>query len=316
MRARVSIIICTFNRCSSLADTLASLQALRMPDQVRWDVLVVDNNSTDETKAVVEQFARNAMVDVRYLFEPTQGLSHARNSGILATDSEYIAFTDDDVIVDQDWLKCVVETFTTNNADCVGGKIVPCWLGERPRWLTDNLLNVLAVLDHGDKALELGLRDDDRTLFGANFAFKRESLVKAGMFDVALGRKGAFGAGEDKEVLQKLKQAEGRVIYNPGAIVFHKVSPERLSKKYFRQWHYAAGNDRAKITRDSRFTVLGIESYLLREFVQTALKLVGSISRLDWNRAFEHELRCILYLSVFKHKWALRRSGGSLSRGL
>ena len=305
---KISIVVCTFNRCSSLAETLASLQRMRVPDHLRWNILVVDNNSTDDTRAMVERLASRAAIEITYLFEPKQGLSHARNRGILATDSEYVAFTDDDVLVDENWLKSIAETFTTHDVDCVGGKIVPHWLSQRPGWLSDRMLNVLAVLDYGDEPFEVGQQQDDRVLFGANFAFKRESLIKTGMFNIDLGRKGQFGSGEDKEVLQKLRANNGTIIYDPRAVVLHKVPAERLNKSYFRRWHYEAGKDRAKMTTESRFTVLGIESYLFRDFLRATLSLLRSIVGLERERAFEYELKCITYLSVFKHKLVGRSS--------
>ena len=304
----VSVIICTFNRCDSLAETLASLQAMQVPQYLRWNIIVVDNNSTDRTKDVVEQFARDATVEVRYLFEEAQGVSYAKNRGILATDSEYVAFTDDDVLVDRNWLKCVAETFATYNADCVGGKIIPAWLGQRPEWLGDHLLNVLAMLDYGDDTIELYSGGDNRMLFGANYAFKRESLLKAGLFATNLGRVGDFGSGEDKDIVEKVKRDKGRIIYSPAAVVSHKVPPERMRKTYFRRWHYQAGKDRAKMTRKSRFTVFGIESYLFRDFLRTTLRLLGSVLGREPDCAFEYELGCIMYLSVFKHKLVFRRS--------
>ena len=305
MRERVSVVVCTFNRCDSLDDSLKSLQAMTVPENIDWDLVIVDNKSTDGTRSVIEKFSANAEVNVKYVFEPIQGLSHARNRGVLSTESEYIAFTDDDVLVKEDWLASIVEAFATSGADCVGGKIIPHWLGERPRWLSDNLMNILAMLDHGDKTLELDLKHDDRILYGANFAFRRASLIKAGLFNVGLGRKGDSGAGEDKEILEKLSLIGGKIIYHPKVTVLHKVPPERLNKAYFRKWCYVAGRDRATITRDCRFTVFGIESYLFREFIQTSVNLSLAVVGLKWDRAFEHELRWILYLSVFRHKLAM-----------
>jgi GT2 family glycosyltransferase len=225
-----------------------------------------------------------------------------------STDKEYIAFTDDDVLVDRDWLKKVVETFQAYEADCVGGKIIPLWLDNRPPWLGDNMLNVLAMLDYGDALFQFDWAHDQRNLYGANLAFRRESLLRMGLFNVTMGKTGGFGGGEDKDMLERLKSGGGKVIYNPSIIVLHKVFPDRMTKQYFRRWHYAAGKDRARITRDSRFTVLGIESYLFRNFVKAAGALLWSAVRGRSDRLFSDELLCILYLSVFKHKVQHRTS--------
>jgi len=236
------------------------------------------------------------------LVERQPGQSYARNLGIMSTDKQYIAFTDDDVLVARDWLKTTVDTLETHNADCVGGKIVPRWLENRPPWLGDNLLNVLAMLDYGDTLFEFQLASDQRILYGANFAFRRESLIRMGMFNIRLGKTGDFGGGEDKEMFEKLRLNGGKAIYNPASVVFHKVFPDRLKKSYFRKWYYAAGKGRARVKKESRFTILGIESHLLRDFAKAAFSLLKSVARGRWDRVFSHELQCILYLSVFKHK--------------
>lgn len=302
MRTSISVIVCTFNRCESLEDTLRSLTAMEVPDGIDWDVLVVDNNSTDQTKATVEAIASTCTaVPVRYVCERTPGLSHARNRGVNSTQSTYIAFTDDDVLVGKDWLANIVRAFETRRLDCVGGRVVPHWLGPRPAWLTDNLLYVLAMLDYGGAAFDFA-GDDPRILFGANFAFRRDLLVRMGMFNVSLGRKGGFGAGEDKDVFDKLRAAGGRAAYDPAITVLHKVPPERMDKRYFRKWHYAAGKDRARISRPSRFSILGIESHLIPDFGRAVTSFVGSAFRRRQDRVFFDELRCILFLSLFKHK--------------
>lgn len=312
MTTKVSVIVCTFNRCDSLAGTLASLRALEVPPALDWEILVVDNNSSDRTRAVVEEFAHAAPVPTRYIFEPRQGLSHARNRGVAESDRELILFTDDDVLVDPQWLHHTADALLSGGAGCAGGKVVPLWQGlARPSWLSNRMLNVLAMLDYGDGPAELGCAGDDRILYGANFAFRRGPLLEAGAFNPDLGRKGAFGAGEDKEIQEKLRQLGHKVFYEPRSVVFHRVDRERLSKKYFRLWHYNAGKDRARITHRSRLHVFGIESYLLREFVQTAAKMLGALVVMNRQQAFEAQLRCILYLSIFKHKLRRAFAGGA-----
>jgi glucosyl-dolichyl phosphate glucuronosyltransferase len=299
---RISVIVCTFNRCGSLVDTLESLNAMEVPEHIDWDVLVVDNNSTDQTRECVEMAARKSRVSVKYLLERKPGQSHARNLGIASTDKEFIAFTDDDVLVNRDWLKTIVDTFETYGADCVGGKIIPQWSENRPSWLGDNLLNVLAMLDFGDTLFEFDPVRDQRILFGANFAFRRQALIRTGAFNVKLGKTGDFGGGEDKEMFEKLRLSGGKAVYNPAIVVLHKVFPDRLKKTYFRKWHYAAGKDRAQQKKKSRYTFLGIEAHLFVGFGKAAFGLVRSVAKADWNHVFSHELQCILYLSVFKHK--------------
>jgi glycosyltransferase involved in cell wall biosynthesis len=100
-----SVIICTYNRSGSLERTLASLARMELRDSADWELLVVDNNSKDDTRVVVDGFTRASGVNCRYIFEKEQGLSHARNRGIREAKGEIIAFTDDDVLLDRHWLK-------------------------------------------------------------------------------------------------------------------------------------------------------------------------------------------------------------------
>ena len=304
MATFVTVAICTYNRCESLAETLSSVRTLEAPNDVQWEIVVVDNNSKDATRQVVEEFARTAPTTTRYLFEPNPGLSNARNKAVRESHSEFLLFTDDDVILEPDWLQTTIETFRRYDADCVGGKVLPVWLGTRPRWLGDRLLNVLAMLNYGEQVIELGHNGDDRCLYGANFAFRLERLKSVGAFNTALGRKGNFGAGEDKEIQERLRRAGGRIVYEPRSVVGHKVETGRLKKSYFRRWYYSAGKDRARFRRGRGFLLFGIEVYLIREFIETAARLPGSVLLMNRSRAFELQLHCILYLSVFKHKLA------------
>src|ERR1035441_3219398 len=102
---KITVLLCTFNRCQSLSTALDSVIAQVLPESADWDVLVVDNNSSDQTRAVVEDFRRRYPGRIRYLFEPRQGLSRARNAGIRAARGEIIAFIDDDVIAAPTWLQ-------------------------------------------------------------------------------------------------------------------------------------------------------------------------------------------------------------------
>jgi len=298
----VTIVVPTYNRCDSLLDLLGSILALEIPDGVRCDLIVVDNNSTDATAAVVERVARNSPLSIRYLREIRQGVSYARNSGAQASDSELVLFADDDVRLDKGWLQALVASFARHDVACIGGKVLPNWLGPRPPWLKDQFLNVLAMLDYGDRAQELGRNGDSRILYAANMAFKRSVFLAEGGFDTRIGRFGAYGSGEDQELVERLIQRGYQVVYEPAAVVLHRVDPSRMRKRYFRRWHFVAGRDRARVVRPARFHLLGIESYLLVEFARSAGRLAVSACTLRLDEVFEHELKCILYLSIFGHK--------------
>jgi len=184
----VSVILCTYNRARELRDALAGLRELRTDGTFEYEVLIVDNNSTDETKAVVEEWQRAFAGRLRYVFEPRQGLSYARNTGAREARGTILAFTDDDVRVHAGWLVGLRAGFQRFGADCVYGKILPIWMGRRPEWLTDSFFGKLAILDYGEAPFIV--TSDTHQLIGANFAVTKDVLTTLGGFNVQLGRTG------------------------------------------------------------------------------------------------------------------------------
>src|SRR5438445_13640762 len=118
----LSVILCTWNRAGNLAEALASIDACVVDPEIQWEVLVVDNNSTDETRAISESFIQKNPRRFRYLFERRQGKSFALNSGIEKAEGKIIAFTDDDLTVDANWITEIIELFRTQNCAGIGGK--------------------------------------------------------------------------------------------------------------------------------------------------------------------------------------------------
>ncbi|HEY1482576.1 MAG TPA: glycosyltransferase, partial [Candidatus Acidoferrum sp.] len=137
MSVHLTVILCTYNRCRSLPAALQSVAAQQLPDALEWEILVVDNNSTDQTSDVVSEFAqRNPPGRIRYLFEPRQGLSNARNAAIREARGEVIAFMDDDVTVDPYWLQTLTVSLRAGEYTGAGGRILPPQDFQPPRWLT------------------------------------------------------------------------------------------------------------------------------------------------------------------------------------
>lgn len=121
----LSVVICTYNRSGSLAETLASVNACTLPGDCTVELVVVDNNSTDDTAAVCATFAGVARIPFRCVKETAQGLSHARNRGVAEATGDVVIFTDDDVLVNARWLVTYAEEFGVNEADCAFGRIYP-----------------------------------------------------------------------------------------------------------------------------------------------------------------------------------------------
>jgi len=240
VRMEISVILCTYNRCQSLAKSLESLAATQMPESVSWEVLVVDNNSRDQTRAVVEDCSRRYPERFRYLFEPKQGKSHALNAGIQATKGEILAFVDDDVTVESTWLQNL--TAPLRNGECagVGGRILPEQNFSPPHWLPVQDRYALAPLALFDLGTEGGPLTEPP--FGTNMAFQRKAFEKYGGFRTDLGpQPGNEIRSEDSEYGHRLLAAGEQLRYEPSAIVYHSVPPDRIQKPYHLAWRFDKG---------------------------------------------------------------------------
>lgn len=295
VNADISVVICTFNRSESLKRTLESVCTLKVPGGLAWELIVVDNNSSDNTKAVVEEFAAGSGLPVIYAFEEKKGLSHARNCGITVAKGEIIAFTDDDVVVDAHWLGNIHAAFRDPAAACVGGKILPLWEKTPPGWLTSDLYNYLALLDLGNEPLQMSTPN----LWGANFAVRAGMFEKYGNFNTDIGRtRTKLYAGEETEVIRRLIEKKEGVYYFPGMLVHHCISGNRMNKAYFRKWEYDQG--------ELRGMQIGKQPLLLsaRLMVSVVRNIVKGFSRFLWfqattpSRAFREQLRSIRNIGI------------------
>jgi glycosyltransferase involved in cell wall biosynthesis len=237
----LTVILCTYNRGASLSRALASVAASELPNALTWEVLVVDNNSTDETRAVIEKFCQQYPGRFRYLFEPRQGLSQARNAGIRQARGEILAFMDDDVTVEPTWLCNLTANLQNGEWAGAGGRILPEQTFSPPPWLSLHgpygLGGVLALFDRGNEPGEL-----DWVPFGTNMAFRASMFQKYSGFRTDLGRCGGeLLSGEDTEFGHRLVQAKERLRYEPSAVVYHPVPEKRLRKEYFLAWYFDFG---------------------------------------------------------------------------
>jgi glucosyl-dolichyl phosphate glucuronosyltransferase len=240
--------------------------ASKMPGPVEWELLVVDNNSQDQTPSVVEEFVCRHPHRVRYVFEPKQGLSRARNAGIREAQGDVIAFTDDDVTVDPNWLANLTAPLIddhTNWAGCAG-RICQGEKFSPPPWLPlhgpFNMGGAIVQFDEGDQQTELR-----RAPFGANMAFRKLMFEQHGYFRTDLGRNaGSLIGNEDTEFGDRLMAAHERLCYVPNAVVNHPVPPERLTKRYVRSYWFGYGRSLAR-QANRRRALWKIPLHYLRE---------------------------------------------------
>lgn len=261
----VTVILCTYNRSRSLAKALASIAAQVLPNTVEWEVLVVDNNSRDDTPAVVADFHRGYPNRFRYLFEPQPGKSHALNAGIYEAYGNILAFTDDDVIVEPSWLENLTAALRNGYWAGVGGRILPQWNGTLPKWLPRSGQYALAPL----AAFDLGLQPAPlrEAPFGANMAYRKAVLEKYGGFRTDLGpRPGSEIRNEDTEFGLRLLAAGEKLYYEPAALIYHAAPRHRIQKQYFLTWWFDKA--RADILQHgippTKWRVAGVPIYLFR----------------------------------------------------
>ena len=236
----IDVAICTWNRSALLAQTLDRLSELRVPVDVEWHLLVVDNNSTDATPEVVNEFA--GRLPVRSVFEAQPGQANARNRALAETRAEYLIWTDDDVLVDRDWLAAYARAFARHpDAAFFGGPIEPWFEGEPPRWLHDHwqeVANVFAVRQLGETAFPF---DAQRVPYGANFAVK-VAVQRSFLYDPSLGlRPGSEVRGEETQNLRRLLEAGFTGWWVPEARVQHFVPRQRQSLAYLRKFFIGQG---------------------------------------------------------------------------
>ncbi len=236
----ITVILCTYNRCQNLPTALNSVAASGLPDSVEWEVLVVDNNSRDETREVVADFARRFPGRFRYFFEAQQVKSFALNSGIREAHGTVLAFLDDDVTVEPAWLHKLTANLFTKEWAGSGGKIILQWPANIPNWLaTDGpyARHGFPGFDQGPMAKELY-----GPPFGCNMAFRKEMFQKHGGFRIDMGPTPTSQIrSEDTEFGRRLIRAGEHLRYEPDAVVYHPVPEDRLNKKYFLNWCFDNG---------------------------------------------------------------------------
>lgn len=241
----VTVIICTLNRSNYLDKALESL-ANQIFDPSSFEVIVVDNGSTDNTKNTVISKS-DKFFNLRYIFEPQKGLSNARNTGLKEASGKYIAYLDDDAVACPKWLANMLNCFETikPSPSCVGGKVSPIWEAPRPIWLADQLLGYLTIIDWSDIPVFI---EKPRYIAGANMAFPKDVLQQLGGFSTTLGRKGKKLLSNEELDLQEKIMNEGHAIYyDPAIQVSHHAPASRLNQEWFLNRLYWQGISEAKL---------------------------------------------------------------------
>jgi glycosyltransferase involved in cell wall biosynthesis len=327
----VSILICTYNRARLLRETLMALRGLDLPPDCTVEILIVDNNSTDNTRLVVDEAAATSPMPIVYLRETRQGKSFALNTGLTHAHGDVIALTDDDVLPAAEWLTRIVTVFRERDVTFVFGKVLPRW-GKvpPPELLTSRAQDIwgpLAIVDYGDEPVPY-LADSlgQRLPIGANLAFSRSALLAIGGWRTDLGKvNNTLISGEDHEIFMRLRrQGLYRGHYELAASVRHYVPASRLTRKYFRQWFYWHGKTKALMLADlypdldlQRVPrIAGVPRFIYRQAISQLWRYVKTLGRPDALALLIEELKMLSYVGLFAQCWRrrLRRAPEATSR--
>lgn len=300
-----TIIVCTYNRATSLPRTLRALAAQDVRKGIDWEVLVVDNNSSDGTRQVVERFAAD-FARLRYGFEQRQGLSYARNRGLDLARGKRILFTDDDVAPEADWVQRILDGMDATGCIACGGFIAPAWESPPPHWLTSRFHGFLAIRAERNDTYEV--TRDVPPPYGANMAFRREVFERFGRFDVTRGRTGAvLASGEDGELFDRIISAGEKVMFFGDARVHHAVESFRLTRRYFRRWRRQTSRNLAQ-TRGfpGEKRVFGVPPYLLAQLLRAGWRAMVARLREPADEAFYKEIIVWHFVGAIEGLWRSR----------
>jgi glycosyltransferase involved in cell wall biosynthesis len=323
--SKITVAICTWNRANLLDQTLTSLRQMIVPEGTEWELLVVNNNCTDETDTVVARHSED--LPLRLIHEARKGKSNAANTAMDAATGDLILWTDDDVLVSPDWLARFAEAARRHPRAAVFGGVIEPWFPVPPDHDMVEAFSILASgfcgLDHGDEERPLS---PEQPLFGANMAF-RLSAIAGTRFDPTLGPTPgtlrangkvihfSMGFGEETSFIRTVRERGGECMWVPSMKVRHYVDPRRMSLPYLHDYYAEYGRQLVRIEGlPEGGRVLGVPHWLLKAWLgsrmRSALCLVGS-RRLE---RFRQLRQYFVYRGMMRECLAMRREKSRTSQ--
>ena len=316
----VSVVITTRNRAGLLSSALERVLNQKA-GSIDYEVVVVDNNSGDNTWEVLGTFQQHHP-NLRRVREERTGISYGRNAGLAAARAPIIAFTDDDICVPDTWLQTIKSALDEHpEVDYVGGKVIPEWKAEPPKWLTREHWWPVVLIDWGERQFYVGA-DNPICLPTANAAFRKSVFDVVGLFNPE------FSGREDHELLVRLWQ-KGRIgLYEPRLVTFTEIQQDRLTKSYHRKWNFKTGkfnsmsgladqmgpDGKLSEVKASTFKVMGVPPYIYRLLLtETALRIRGLMSDPE-HIALQHENHICYLLGYISQRY--RENIGALTRSV
>ena len=271
-----------------------------------WELLIVDNNSTDATKAIVLEWKAKKLLPIKYVFEPRQGKSFALNHGIKESRGEFLVFTDDDIIPDQGWLSSLYEAAQNYPYNIIGGKVLPKMNQTLPDWLTFEkpysvvLNGPLVCHDKGNEIREYG--KGMWVPAGCNVLVRREMFSRHGLYSLDLGYLSpeVIISGEDSEIMFRFKNGGEKLLYYPKALVFHPADASRINKTRFRKWFWGAGRGRVRWndTPANQVRWANVPKPVIKKTAKGIIKFLMALPSKNKAKKFFHELMLIHYAGL------------------
>ncbi len=301
MANKLTIAIPTHNRSRLLRATLTSIDSLQLPSDYSTEILIIDNNSTDDTASVIGEFAATSHLPIRRIFEPRQGSSFARNRAVDEASGDYLLFIDDDAVAEPRWALELLDTLERRLLDAACGIVLPRWPVPPPRWLGPSVYIKLAV--HNEARLRAAPKDEIEHIhnyFSANVGFRRDAFARFGKFREDLGVVGGNPiSGEDTELFERFMHLGGAVGFASAARVHHLIPPERMTRSYLRRKSYAFGFGSALTGRPTHNQ--------LDKLARNAIRMASAVLRREHERTVYHELECANFFGYWSGRLWLHR---------
>ena len=271
----VSVIVCT-NRNDRYQDFIDGVNSLLSQTYRDTEIIVVVDGNKELYKRIVEYHKSNLNTNLKILLnQENLGLSESRNRGIKEAKGDIIAFFDDDAVADKDWINELVKMYIEHDAIAVGGKLLPKWIAKKPNFLPEEYYWLIGATHKGfpEKITEV------RNTFGSNISFKANVIKALGGFKREMGikeGKRGFLQGEEVELCARMRHKFGRgVIYNPRAVVHHKIFDYRIKLQFLLKrafWQGYSKKAMKKLVRDSMYEERGFLKNLVVKSVPELLK--------------------------------------------
>jgi glycosyltransferase involved in cell wall biosynthesis len=268
----ISVIICTWNRAALLDQTLAEMRKLRVPAGVEWELLVVNNNCSDDTDAVIARHAEH--LPIRRLFEGTPGKSHAANLAVAQARGDLLVWTDDDALVDPDWLAEYARAARKwPDVMYFGGPVEPWFAAEPPRWIRRNFAAFACAYATREPGPDTRLMEPSEFPYGVNMAIRRRGFEGVA-FDTRVGpRFDTHVRGEDVLLVERFRQRGYRGLWVVSARLRHYIPRDRLTHKYIWGFYVGLGKTARRLDPARPVpTLFGVPRWALKQYLLCSLK--------------------------------------------